>query len=54
MNVSWELFPYDADIPLVEIFDLVWIYPERPGLSGDGGLELVVAEGFERLFQARV
>ena len=49
-----ESVPYDAGIPVVEYFDLVRVYPERLGFSGDGGLKFVVAEGCKGVLYARV
>lgn len=54
MNVVREIVPYDAGVPATEIFDLVWVYPQRSGFSGDRGLEFVVSEGFEGIVYARV
>ena len=54
MNVVWEPVPYDAGIPVTEFLDLVRVYPECSGLSGDGGLEFVVSEGRERALYAWV
>ena len=54
MDMVWEPVPYDAGIPVAEFFDLMGIYPQRSGFSGDGDLEFVVAGGRERVFYARV
>jgi len=47
MNVVWEPVPYNAGIPATGVFDILRVHPDRPGFSGDGGFELVVAEGLE-------
>jgi len=54
MNMLRELVPYDAGIPVTKFFDMVGVYPERLGFSGDGDLEFVVAEGCEGGFYAWV
>ena len=54
VDVMWEPVPYYAGIPVTEFFDLMGIYPQRSGFSGNGDLEFVVADGGERVFYARV
>lgn len=45
--VLWEFFPDDAGIPTVTFANLVRVYPERLGFSGNRGLVLVITDGFE-------
>ena len=54
MDVVWEPIPDDLGIPPTEGFSLVRVYSERPEFSGDGGLDFVVAMGFEGFVHARV
>jgi len=47
VNVVWEPVPNDGGVPIEESFDVLRVYPERFGFSGDCGLVVVVPEGFE-------
>ena len=47
MGVVREPVPYNAGVPATEVFDLVRVYSKRPGFPGDGGMEFMVAKGFE-------
>ena len=47
MDVTWELVPHDASVPVTESFDVVRVHPEGFGFSGDCGLVFVVPDGFE-------
>ena len=54
MNVVRELAPYGVGIPATEVFELVRVYSECLGFSGDDGLKFVVPESFKGVFHARV
>jgi hypothetical protein len=47
VDVVWELVPYDAGVPNTESIDVVRVYSECFGFSGNCGLVFVVPEGFE-------
>ena len=47
VNVMWEPVPYNAGIPVIGVFDILWVHSDCLGFSGDGGFELVVTEGLE-------
>jgi hypothetical protein len=47
VDVVRELVPHYAGVPVAEILNVIGVNLERFGLSGDRGVEFVVAEGFE-------
>ena len=47
MNVMRELVPYNIGVPVTEVFDVVWVYPDCSGFFSNRSLEFVVSEGFE-------
>ena len=54
MNVVWELVPYDANVPVMEGFNVLRVYSEGFELSGDCGMDFVVSKGFEGFVYPRV